>query len=164
MSMPRLLSMTTDIQHCARRPREDTRGWSKYYLELGLILIFRIKTDIQHCVQGSGGGHENIIRRLLSAGADVNAPAARHADGHTALQAAARAAHGAVVERLLRAGADVNAPGATSGNGRTALQAAARGGHSAVVERLLQAGVHDTAMEIPNCSGCFKRLRMRRGC
>lgn len=95
---------------------------------------FRSVTTLQ---QVAAMGYKEIFQLMIDAGADVNAPAAQHADGCTALQAAARAGHGAVVEILLRAGAEVNAPGAKYCNGYTALQVAARGGHGAVVEILL---------------------------
>jgi ankyrin repeat protein len=84
----------------------------------------------------AGGGHLEVVERLLAARADVNAPAAVR--GRTALQAAAGGGHLEVVERLLAATADVNAPAAEY-SGQTALQAAAEGGHLEVVERLLAA-------------------------
>ncbi|KAH8205298.1 hypothetical protein TruAng_000545 [Truncatella angustata] len=82
-------------------------------------------------------GNLNVIERLLTAGADVNAKPA-YEYGRTALQAAAEGGHLNVVERLLATGADINAPAGM--HGRTALQAAAKGGHLDVVERLLAAG------------------------
>ena len=82
----------------------------------------------------AGGGHLDVVERLLQEKADVNAAAVEY-DGRTALQAAAEGGYLDVVERLLQEKADVNA--ATYG-GRTALQAAAGGGHLDVVERLLQ--------------------------
>jgi Ankyrin repeats (3 copies) len=86
----------------------------------------------------AGGGHLEVVERLLAAKADVNAAPAEHY-GRTALQAAAEGGHLEVVERLLAAKADVNAAPAIGG-GRTALQAAAGGGHLEVVERLRIAG------------------------
>ena len=85
----------------------------------------------------SEGGHLDVVERLLSAKADVNAAAAGSV-GRTALQAASEGGHLDVVERLLSAKADVNAAAASS-VGRTALQAASEGGHLDVVERLLSA-------------------------
>ncbi|KAI9765585.1 MAG: hypothetical protein M1840_007274 [Geoglossum simile] len=87
----------------------------------------------------AGGGHLDVVERLLVAKADVNASAADGGFGRTALQAAAGGGHLDVVERLLVAKADVNASAADGGFGRTALQAAAGGGHLDVVERLLVA-------------------------
>jgi ankyrin repeat protein len=85
----------------------------------------------------AGGGHIEVVERLLAAKADVNAQAATYG-GRTALQAAAGGGHLEVMERLLAAKADVNARAAARG-GRTTLQAAAEGGHLEVVERLLTA-------------------------
>ncbi|KAK4172309.1 hypothetical protein QBC36DRAFT_294484 [Triangularia setosa] len=85
----------------------------------------------------SRGGHLQVVDRLLSAGADVNAAAADEY-GRTALQAASQGGHLQVVDRLLSAGADVNA--AAGFDGRTALQAASQGGHLQVVDRLLSTG------------------------
>jgi ankyrin repeat protein len=84
----------------------------------------------------AGGGHLDVVERLLAAKADVNAATADEF-GRTALQAAAGGGHLDVVERLLAAKADVNAAAAAAYSGRTALQAAAEGGHLDVVERLL---------------------------
>jgi ankyrin repeat protein len=87
--------------------------------------------------EAAGGGHLEVVDRLLAFKADINAPAAKD-KGRTALQAAAEGGHLKVMERLLAFEADVNAPAAKN-DGRTALQAAAEGGHLEVVERLLVA-------------------------
>ena len=84
----------------------------------------------------AGGGHLDVVKRLLQEKADVNAAAAPGSGGRTALQAAAGGGHLDVVERLLQEKTDVNA--AAGSGSRTALQAAAEGGHLDVVERLLQ--------------------------
>ncbi|KAK4656916.1 hypothetical protein QC762_0040510 [Podospora pseudocomata] len=78
-------------------------------------------------------GHEAVVKKLLAAGADVNAAAAT---SETALQAAAGGGHLEVVEKLLAAGADVN----NTSCGQTALEVAAEGGYLEVVEKLLAAG------------------------
>jgi hypothetical protein len=83
-------------------------------------------------------GHEDIVKLLLAAGADVNAPAASYGEG-TALQSAAVEGHLEIVEKLLAAGADVNAA-AGSVYGLTALQEAVVGDHQEIVEKLLAAG------------------------
>jgi Ankyrin repeats (3 copies) len=83
----------------------------------------------------AGGGHLDVVQRLLDSKADVNAAA--EYGGWTALQAAAEGGHLDVVQRLLDAKADVNAP--AEYGGWTALQAAAEGGHLDVVQRLLDA-------------------------
>ncbi|KAI9856126.1 MAG: hypothetical protein M1813_009244 [Trichoglossum hirsutum] len=104
------------------------------------ILIDLDKTqnlDLGIALQAAaGGGHLDVVERLLEAKANVNAATA-DGGGRTALRAAAEGDHLDVVERLLEAKADVNA--AAADGGRTALQAAAGGGHLDVVERLLQA-------------------------
>jgi ankyrin repeat protein len=53
----------------------------------------------------AGGGHLEVVERLLAAGADVNAPAGQY-NGFTALQGAAEGWHIEVAERLLEAGAE----------------------------------------------------------
>ena len=85
----------------------------------------------------ANGGYLEVVGRLLTAKADVNAEPSE-SYGRTALQAAAGAGHVEIVERLLIAKADVNAIGAQL-SGRTALQAAAGAGSLEVVERLLTA-------------------------
>ena len=91
----------------------------------------------------AGFGHMEVVDKLLSKGADVNAPA-KLIDGRTALQAAAERGHMEVVGKLLAEGADVNAA-AGQLDGRTALQAAAGQGHLEVVEKLLAEGANINA-------------------
>ncbi|EAQ87533.1 predicted protein [Chaetomium globosum CBS 148.51] len=82
-----------------------------------------------------------LIRALLSAGADANAPGGNNG-GLRALALAARAGHREVVDVLLDpdvGGAEVNAPPARY-MGRTALQAACEGGDVHVVRRLVEVG------------------------
>jgi ankyrin repeat protein len=86
----------------------------------------------------AGGGHLEIVQRLLDAKADVNAAGVKYM-GRTTLQAAAEGGHLEVVQILLDAKADVNAAAIDEYGGRTALQAAAEGGHLEVVQRLLDA-------------------------
>jgi hypothetical protein len=93
--------------------------------------------DLEIALQAAaGGGHLDVVERLLAAKADVNT-AAVDRGGRTALQAAAGSGHLEVVERLLAAKADVNAAAVVGG--QTALQAAAGGGYLDVVEMLLAA-------------------------
>jgi ankyrin repeat protein len=80
----------------------------------------------------------DIIRVLLRAEADVNAPAGQ-TRGLTALQAAAKQGKPHLVSLLLQHGADPNAP-AGEVLGATALQAAAIGGHLRIALMLLKAG------------------------
>ncbi len=98
----------------------------------------RVSLLRDHWLQRAAGkGDDAVVRKLLTANANVNAAAANYG-GRTALQAAAGRGHLEVVERLLAADANVNAAVARH-QGRTALQAAAGGGHLEVVERLLVA-------------------------
>jgi len=89
------------------------------------------------CRLAAGGGHLEVVERLLAMGADVNDAAAADYRDRTALQAAAEGGHLEVVERLLAVGADVNDAAA---DGRTALQAAAKSGHTEIISRLEKAG------------------------
>lgn len=114
-------------------------------------------------------GNCSFVRRLLDAGADVEAEAgfdgnslqaaALHGNLEvvkqllnsgaevnagscyfgTALHAAASSGHGAVVMELLDRGADINI---LSGECQSALQAAASNGHSTVVQELLDRGAN----------------------
>lgn len=79
--------------------------------------------------------HLEIVKMLLTRGADVNVPAP--ARGYTALQIACLRGHYELVKYLLDHGAGVNAPAAAEG-GLTALQAAALGRHHQIVLDLLQ--------------------------
>ncbi|CZT47193.1 uncharacterized protein RSE6_07727 [Rhynchosporium secalis] len=83
-------------------------------------------------------GHIAVVKRLIAAGADVNA-AGDFNRPRTALQIACSAGNGEIVDLLLGARADVSVPAAKY-NGRTALQAASEGGHLPVIEKLLHGG------------------------
>ncbi|KAK3352190.1 ankyrin repeat-containing domain protein [Lasiosphaeria hispida] len=100
-----------------------------------LLWAVRGRTALQ---AASEGGHLQVVDRLLSTRADVNAAAA-YSGGRTALQAASEGGHLQVINQLLGAGADVNAAAANDG-GLTALQAASEGGHLQVIDRLLSTG------------------------
>lgn len=101
---------------------------------IDLLLIRQYRTPLQMAAEI---GDEQIVRRLLDVGADVDAEPAKYS-GRTALQAAAAMGHEGVVVLLLEANADVNAaPGRHSG--RTALQAAADCGHVGIINLLLKA-------------------------
>jgi hypothetical protein len=102
-----------------------------------LINLVNNKEEFSYgLLYAAGGGHLEVVQRLLDAKADVNAAAVY--GGRTALEAAAEGGHLEVVQRLLDAKADVNAA-ASEAWGRTALQAAAKGGYLEVVQRLLNA-------------------------
>lgn len=80
-------------------------------------------------------GDEAGVKKLIAAGADVNAK--RPNDGATALMLAAQDSHTLVVKMLLDHGADVNA---VAPNGSTALNIAVIDGHLDVVMVLLEKG------------------------
>ncbi len=77
-------------------------------------------------------GNADMARRLINAGADVNARNDSR-DGYTALHLAARERHVDVAKVLIEAGADVNAKG---DNGITALWVAENNGHADVADLL----------------------------
>lgn len=87
-------------------------------------IVERLLADVGHdpgysdgaLVMAAQHGHEQIVMRLLTAGAEVNIPGRRSG---SALQVAARHGHEQIVIKLLTAGADVNAPRAEMG---TAVQ------------------------------------------
>ncbi|WAR11434.1 ANR60-like protein [Mya arenaria] len=68
-------------------------------------------------------GHENLVRKLIESGADVNASTPL---GRTALHVAASQGHGHIVDLLLEHGADIDAE---DDRGQTALTIAASFGH-----------------------------------
>ena len=87
-------------------------------------------------------GDTDVINRLLSNGADVNALDAK---GRAALLLAAREGHADVVRHLLKWGADINA---VSPGNATALRQSVRAGHAEVVGILLAQNA-DPEIEAP---------------
>jgi ankyrin repeat protein len=82
----------------------------------------------------------DLVEVLLSAGADVNKPAAG-SEGKTALQGAVDGDDESIVQLLLEAGAHVNAPGNPGAEyPRTPLLAAVENGNVELVRDLLDAG------------------------
>jgi ankyrin repeat protein len=80
-------------------------------------------------------GRVDLLAGLVAAGAE---PAARDANGHTALILAAYHGHGAAVMVLAAQGAPVDQP--DGGRGNTALMGAVFKGHETVVHALLALG------------------------
>lgn len=88
-------------------------------------------------------GRLDAARRLLGAGADVNAVSA-NAMANTPLHAAAAGGHGQVALLLIEAGADVNARDAGQ---HTPLHIAAEAGDGPVVKALLARGADPHAVD-----------------
>ncbi|KAK3273698.1 hypothetical protein CYMTET_18078 [Cymbomonas tetramitiformis] len=99
-------------------------------------------------------GHAEVVKLLLSKGAEVNPPPGKH----TPIRGAGNYGHPAVVKMLLDAGADPNIP---SAGGRTPLMGAAMNGHGGIVKMLLTAGAKpevtneggETALDLAKLKG-----------
>lgn len=74
-----------------------------------------------------------VVKALLSAGADINA---KDQDGKTALMAAAWSGRTETVKDLLTAGVDINAK---NNDGETALMISEKRGHSDIIQLLKKA-------------------------
>ncbi|KAI5840345.1 hypothetical protein BZA05DRAFT_267123, partial [Tricharina praecox] len=140
------------IQHCGRDIKHVTKAL-KMACEMGhfsvvehLLSMHADSDDAEHGLDLSDClptcaklGYSRIVARLISAGADVNAPGTE-AD-RSPLSHAASNGHDVVVAQFLAADVDVAATevDATDAdlNGRTALHLAAEFGHLAVVKQLL---------------------------
>jgi formylglycine-generating enzyme required for sulfatase activity len=90
-------------------------------------------------IRAAEQGNAEVVKRLLSAGANVNV---RDPDGWTPLLRAAVGGHLAVAKIFIEAGADVNA---ANPDGNTPLMGAALAGNKELVQLLLQKGAKPDA-------------------
>ncbi|KAL5113368.1 hypothetical protein ACEQ8H_008749 [Pleosporales sp. CAS-2024a] len=119
-----------------------------YAALLGLDAITKLLLDQGAEVNTRGGrwgnalyaasreGHEQVVRALLKAGADVDAQICQDYNGNP-LQVASYEGHELIVKMLLENKADVNAQGGKYGN---ALQSASAAGQRAIVQLLIHNG------------------------
>ncbi len=91
-------------------------------------------------MKASHGGHIEVMRAIIAAGAQLDA---RNADGNNALWLACVGGSLEAMSALIQAGINIDNP---NDNGATCLMYAASAGKAAVVERLLAAGA-DTRLE-----------------
>jgi len=101
------------------------------------LAVERADPTVAALLQAAASGRQDEVRRLVAAGADVNAARADLEASGTPLIEAARAGDLAMVNTLLELGADPDRALLRDGN---PLIVAAMQGHLAVVERLLDAG------------------------
>ncbi|CAG7926468.1 unnamed protein product [Penicillium olsonii] len=100
----------------------------EWLLDKGVSLQAKSGYGLQ---EASNQGHQDVVRTLLGAGADINAQGGEYG---SALQAAASYGRIEIVQILLDHDADVNAQGGAYGS---ALQAAAAAGSTEIVQILL---------------------------
>jgi ankyrin repeat protein len=101
---------------------------------IGLLPLRTAAAADQRLTQAAAQADVQLVRQLLAAPADVNAP---DADGTTPLHWAVWADHSETVEELLRAGATATSPNAF---GVTPIYTAAERGNARIIRRLLDAG------------------------
>jgi ankyrin repeat protein len=104
-------------------------------IQAGADVNVRYKYGFTPLLIASRNGHTEIVRLLLTANADVNAP--DKTNGFTPLWKASQKGHTEIVKLLLTARADVNA--VDKKEGVSPLWIASRNGHTEVVKLLLTA-------------------------
>ena len=124
-------------------------------LHLHIICLFTLFVYIFR--QASSSGHLEIVKLLLSHGADVNA---QSSSGNTPLMYACASGHAEVVRSLLEAGANVEDH---NENGHTPLMEAASAGHVEVAKILLEfgAGINTHSNEFKESAltlACYKGM------
>jgi len=99
-------------------------------------IMWLLHNDTTALMMASKNGHAEIVRLLLSRGAEINMQTTNC--GKTALMFASRGGHLETVKLLLDSGADVNVQ--KTDDGATALLMATKNGHTEVVRLLLSKG------------------------
>ena len=120
--------------------RLDVNVWTLALAGMALVSVHAPESPVADAAMEGNG---EVVRSLVSGGADVNVP---QGDGMTALHWAARHADGDLTDFLLDAGADVSA--ATRIGQYRPLHLAAEVGAAAVVRRLLKAGADANVVSI----------------
>ena len=120
-----------------------------------------MKGDCTPLMEASSSGHYEIVKLLLSHGADVNA---QSSSGNTPLMYACASGHSEVVRSLLEAGANVEDH---NENGHTPLMEAASAGHVEVAKILLEfgAGINTHSNEFKESAltlACYKGKTEKR--
>ncbi len=108
-------------------------------LEVGFTVQVKDAAGLVHTVleAASRGGHLEVVDRLLTARAIVDAEPSRYSS-HTALLLTSQCDHLEVVERLLTGGASVDSNPAPD-SGPTAFKAASEGGYLETAKQIQEA-------------------------
>jgi ankyrin repeat protein len=131
---PLLAAIRRKDMHLARKLLAAGAAVNTEYLT---NLGFRIRCTATVLPAAVAWGYYPLVRDIISAGAEVNAP---ECEGHkTALTVAVERRDAVAIQLLIDAGADVNAPAATL-FGHTALEAAVRNNDIDMVHYLLGIG------------------------
>ncbi|KAI8304429.1 hypothetical protein K4K61_006192 [Colletotrichum sp. SAR11_59] len=133
-----LLSAGAKVNEALSKPAHPTHGSLASPV---VVTRYNGRTALQAAAER---GHDHLVSRLLSLGADVNAPPSPTA-GYTALQAAAGGGYMKILKLLLQQGADINGASAKY-KGYTALQGACLGGHLEIVDLLIKEGANVHAL------------------
>lgn len=144
---PTPLQLAIDLHHTAAITALISGGAdvnaSHYKLKTAKRAVMRVRngTALQAAIEYMGfDGDTSLVKQLLAAGADINAPAYVH-EGATALQIAAGLGRIGLVRYMIELGADLNAERGLL-LGATCLEWASAAGRLDMVQYLLDAGVN----------------------